>query len=92
MFRCLSAELQEAINRRDTMEELLNEGSRWEDDEIDVLKEVIKGRRPMTYKEENHVLAEAQDRLRRSAKSIKRKAVGIGMGNCVDYWANNGGH
>lgn len=88
IYRCLRAELSEAIERRDAYEYTRNDGKRWTEGDVETLRKFLTGKRPTTWEEERAIVEEASAILSRSLKPVKKKAVEIGLGKAVDYWIN----
>lgn len=90
--RATEAAILESTEEFEKHQNTANDGKRWSDAEIEVLRNVLENAgNPKSYNEEFHNLEVASLRLKRSPKIVKRKAVEIGLGKAVDYWLAKGG-
>lgn len=86
--RALMVELE---SKTDEMEEQIRyerAGKPFNDDEVKILIDFLKGKRPTTWQEEDAILDELSIKLRRKKKPVKNKAMNLGLKRAVDYWDN----
>ena len=88
IYRCLSAELVEANARWNDLVATERDGRRWSEEDIDKLKNFLKGKRPKSWEEERNVVFGLAAHLRRSEKPCRKKAIELGLQHAVDYWVN----
>jgi len=86
--RSLMVELEA---KTDEMEEQIRyerAGKPFNDDEVKILTDFLKGKRPTTWQEKDAILDELSIKLRRKKKPVKNKAMNLGLIRAVDYWDN----
>lgn len=80
--RALRRALQNAADRIDEVEAVINQGSPWSSDDMEILKELFPSGKKMTWKEQFDSLDTAEARLQRSSESIKQRLKKTGLWTC----------
>ena len=89
VHRCLMSEYIEALDRWDEKEGTERSGKKWTEEEMDALKDVLDGKVASNWAEERVNVAMASAKVHRRDKTVKKKAIEMGLARAVDWWFNN---
>lgn len=89
IWRCLSSELVEAIDRYDEQCNTRNSGKKWSKEDDKIIYDFLSGKTVTTWGEEAITVQELSLKLGRNAKQTKKRAIELGFSAGVDYYRNS---
>jgi hypothetical protein len=84
----LESERERSLDALANQERTERDGHRWTDEDIQILTSTLGEKIATSWALETYHLEMASERLGRSPKAIKRKAIELNLGPAVDYWLN----
>lgn len=89
--RACKAEIERVADEIEEQTMLERQGMPWAKSDIAMLEDHLRGRIADDWTTERETVDTISLRLRRSRKSVKKKAIELGYTRAVDYWYNRSG-